>query len=153
MRVITINVNGIRAAARKGLFEWLPKQRADVICIQETKAQITDLTDDVFCPKGYHCHYHDAEKKGYSGVAIYCRQKPDKIITGLGWPHADKEGRYIQADFGHLSIASLYLPSGSSGDERQKIKFLEDRIKTLETAIESHAKILARFQMTEGDKS
>jgi len=123
MRVISININGIRAAAKKGFFDWLTKQKADVICIQETKAQIHNLTDEIFCPKGYHCYYNDALKKGYSGVAIYSKKKPDKIITTLGWEHADEEGRYIQADFGDVSIASIYLPSGSSGEHRQDIKF------------------------------
>lgn len=123
VRIITLNVNGIRAAARKGLFEWLYKQRADIICMQETKAQLNQLDEDVYCLKGYHCFYHDAKKSGYSGVAIYCREKPDKIMTGLGWSHADDEGRYVQADFGQLSIASLYMPSGTMGDVRQKVKY------------------------------
>lgn len=123
MRIITANANGIRAAAKKGFFEWLATQKADIVCIQETKAQIHNLQDEIFCPKGYHCYYHDALKKGYSGVAIYSKKKPDKIITGLGWDYADKEGRYIQADFGQLSVASLYLPSGSSAEERQVVKF------------------------------
>ncbi len=123
MRVISVNVNGIRAAARKGFFEWLAKQKADMVCIQELKAQVEQLTDDLFYPKGFHCHYFPAEKKGYSGVAIYSKQKPDNISMGLGFDIADSEGRYIQADFGSLSVASLYLPSGSSGDERQQIKF------------------------------
>lgn len=122
MRIISLNANGIRAAQRKGFFEWLAKQRADVVCIQETKAQMAKL-DDLFCPNNYFCYYHDAQKPGYSGVCIYTRQEPDRVITGLGWPHADNEGRYIQADFGNLSVASVYLPSGSSGDERQVIKF------------------------------
>lgn len=120
---MTLNANGIRAAARKGFFEWLPTQDADVICIQETKAQEHQLTDEIFCPKGYHCYYFDAQKKGYSGVALYSKQKPDNVSTGLGWAPADNEGRYIQADFGELSVASLYLPSGTSGDERQAFKY------------------------------
>ena len=122
-KIISANVNGIRAAAKKGLFDWLKKQDADVVCIQETKAQEHQLTDEIFCPKGYHCYYFDAEKKGYSGVALYAKQKPDNVITGLGWEVADTEGRYIQADFGNLSVASLYMPSGSSKEERQAIKF------------------------------
>ncbi|OGO93750.1 MAG: exodeoxyribonuclease III [Coxiella sp. RIFCSPHIGHO2_12_FULL_42_15] len=127
MRVITLNINGIRAGARKGFFEWLPKQHADVICLQETKAQMEHLHDEHFRPKGYHCYYHDALKKGYSGVGIYSKVKPKNIITGLGWKYADEEGRYLQLDFDDMSIASLYLPSGSSGDERQaiKVKFLD----------------------------
>ena len=81
MRIITANVNGIRAAERKGFFDWMKKQRADVICIQETKAQEHQLDDSIFYPKGYHCYYFDAEKKGYSGVAIYCKTKPNKVTT------------------------------------------------------------------------
>ncbi len=122
MRVITANVNGIRSAEKKGFFQWLARQKADVVCIQETKAQEHQLPPEAFNPKGYHCYYFDAEKKGYSGVALYCKTKPDKVITGLGWDHADTEGRYIQADFGKLSVASLYLPSGSSSDERHANK-------------------------------
>lgn len=123
MRVITINVNGIRASLRKGLFDWLKKQKADVICLQETKAQMEVLGKENFELPGYHHYFHDAEKKGYSGVGIYSRLKPDNITVGLGCAHADTEGRYIQADFGKLSVASLYMPSGSSGEERQSIKF------------------------------
>ena len=124
MRVISVNVNGIRAAARKGLFEWLRRQRADVICLQETKAQERQLDAEVFYPHGYHCYYFDAEKKGYSGVAIYARREPDRVLTGLGWDHADAEGRYIQADFAKLSVASFYLPSGSSSEERHANKLV-----------------------------
>ncbi len=127
MRIITANVNGIRAAERKGFFDWMKKQRADVICIQETKAQEHQLDDSIFYPKGYHCYYFDAEKKGYSGVAIYCKTKPNKVTKGLGWPHADTEGRWIQAEFDGITVASLYLPSGSSSPERHqnKLKFMD----------------------------
>ena len=123
MKVITLNANGIRAAARKGFFTWLAAQQADIVCLQETKAQLTQLTDPIFHPEGYHCYYFDAEKKGYSGVALFCRQQPQSITRGLGWPCADQEGRYLQADFADLTVASLYLPSGTSGDERQALKF------------------------------
>ena len=123
MRIITANVNGIRAAARKGFFSWMARQRADVICVQETKAQVHQLEDRVFWPRHYHGYFHDAEKKGYSGVAIYSRKKPSKVITGLGWPDVDAEGRYLEVQFGALSVVSLYLHSGSSSDERQQIKF------------------------------
>jgi exodeoxyribonuclease III len=127
MRIVTLNANGIRSAAAKGLFGWLPGQAADVFCIQETKAQVEQLTDPIFWPKGYHTYFHDAEKKGYSGTAIYSRKKPKKVIRGFGIPEFDREGRYLEADFGHLSVISLYLPSGSSGPERQasKFRFLE----------------------------
>lgn len=123
MRIITANVNGIRAAARKGFFDWLKLAQADVVCIQETKAQIDQLSDDIYHPAGYSCFYHDAEKKGYSGVALYCRQKPDEVITGIGHDDFDSEGRYIEARFGNLSVISLYLPSGSSKEERQLFKY------------------------------
>jgi len=123
MRVMTLNCNGIRSAARKGFFDWLPEADADVICLQETKAQIHQLDDPIFHPEGYYCFYFDAEKKGYSGTALFCRRKPDQIIRGFGCNTADSEGRYIQADFGNLSIASLYMPSGSSGEMRQNVKY------------------------------
>ena len=122
MRIITVNLNGIRSAVSKGFFEWVAQQDADVICLQETRAQEHQWSE-LLHPPGYHAYFFDAEKKGYSGVGLYTRRKPDKIITGLGWDTADKEGRYIQADFGSLSIVSLYMPSGSSGPERQVIKF------------------------------
>jgi len=127
MRIISVNVNGIRAAARKGFFDWLKNQRADVVCIQELKAQVDQLEDPVFWPKAFHCHYYQAEKKGYSGVGIYCRQEPEEIVTGFGIDEFDNEGRYIEARFGELSVVSLYAPSGSSGPERQasKDRFLD----------------------------
>ncbi len=123
MRIITINTNGIRAAERKGFFPWLQKQNADIVCIQETKAQTEQLQASEFWPEGYHCFYHDAEKKGYSGVALYCRQKPDNIITGMGDDEFDSEGRYIEAKFADLSVISLYMPSGSAKEERQQVKY------------------------------
>ncbi|MDT8406289.1 MAG: exodeoxyribonuclease III [Methylococcales bacterium] len=123
MRVITFNANGIRSAARKGFFTWLATQHADLVCIQETKAQIQQLDDPAFKPAGYHCYYHDAEKKGYSGVAIYSRIQPEKVIYGLDWPEFDYEGRYIEAQFPDFSVASVYLPSGTSGPVRQAVKY------------------------------
>lgn len=124
MRVIAFNVNGIRAAARKGFFDWLPAQNADVVCIQETKAQIEQLENDSqYFPAGYHCHYFDAtSRKGYAGTALYSRVEPDEIVTGMGHDEFDAEGRFLEARFGKLSIASLYAPSGSSGDHRQESK-------------------------------
>lgn len=133
MRVITANVNGIRSAAKKGFFAWLLKQNADVVCLQETKAQMAELTDELYRPKGYHCYFSDAEKKGYSGVALYAKQKPDHVLHMLGWKCADNEGRFVRADFGNLSVISLYLPSGSSGEHRQieKFDFMEKFLKVL----------------------
>jgi exodeoxyribonuclease-3 len=123
MKIITLNTNGIRSAQRKGFFRWLQKQAADIVCIQETKASADQLDTEVLSPPGYHGFFNSAEKKGYSGVAMYTRKPPDRISDRLGWEHADAEGRFLQADFGKLSIVSVYLPSGSSGPERQAIKF------------------------------
>ena len=127
MRVMTFNCNGIRAAARKGFFDWLATVTVDVVCLQETKAQEHQLDDGIFYPAEFNCYYFDAEKKGYSGTALYCKKAPGQVTTGLGWDIADLEGRYIQANYRNLSIASLYLPSGSAGPERQsrKLKFME----------------------------
>src|ERR1043165_6165274 len=122
MRIISLNVNGIRSATRKGFFDWLKYQKADVICLQETKAQKNQLDASHF-PEEYQAYFFDAEKKGYSGVAIYSRVEPDSVAAGLGWECADKEGRYLQLNFAGLSIASLYMPSGSSSELRQEFKF------------------------------
>lgn len=124
MRIISFNANGIRSAAGKGFFDWLKEQKADVTCIQETKAQEDQLGDDVFRMSGHYRYFKDAAtKKGYSGVAIYARSEPDEVITALGWHPFDDEGRYIEARFGRLSVVSLYLPSGSSAEHRQAFKF------------------------------
>ncbi len=123
MRIITLNANGIRSAARKGFFDWLEQQNADVVCVQETKAQREQLDDPVFRPPGYHSYYFDAEKKGYSGVAVYSRRKPDRVVVGYGSREFDREGRYLEVSLGKLSVVSVYLPSGSSSEERQQAKF------------------------------
>ncbi len=123
MRIITLNANGIRAAARKGFFAWLKKQGADVVCIQETKAQHPVLKDREFFPNGFHTYYHDALKPGYSGTAIYSAHQPDRVYYGIGWDVMDSEGRWLRADYGNLSVVSLYLQSGSSSEERQQVKF------------------------------
>ena len=122
MKIISLNVNGIRSAASKGLYDWIRRQRADVVCMQETRALAEQMTDKVYHPPSLHKYLFPAEKKGYSGVALYCRRKPDEVIHGLGWPDFDAEGRWIEARYPGLSVVSLYLPSGSSGDERQAIK-------------------------------
>jgi len=128
MRIITANLNGIRSAANKGFFTWLQTQQADVICLQEVKAQAADMTAEMLAPAGYHGYFHYAEKKGYSGVGIYAKSKPDAVVEGLShfnpaMADIDREGRYIEASFGNLSVISLYLPSGSSGEIRQTFKF------------------------------
>ena len=123
LRVVTANLNGIRSASVKGFLSWLNRQNADVVCVQELKAQIPDLAPEMSKPGIFTGHFHCAEKKGYSGVGIYTRKPADRIIEGIGHAEFDAEGRYLQADFGKLSIISLYLPSGSSSEERQAAKF------------------------------
>lgn len=123
MRVITANVCGVRSAASKGLFRWLATQKADVICLQETKCQSHQLVGHDCEIEGYQSFYYDAQRKGYSGVAIYTRHKPEKVIRGFGVPEFDNEGRYLEVQFGPISVVSLYVPSGSAGPERQASKF------------------------------
>jgi exodeoxyribonuclease-3 len=123
LKIISLNVNGLRSAVTKGLFEWLAVEQADVICLQETRVQIHQLEDDRYRLPGYERYFHDAQKRGYSGVAIYTKPVPRHITLGLGCPEIDSEGRYIQLDFNDISIASVYFPSGTSGDARQVIKF------------------------------
>jgi len=123
LRVITLNLNGVRSAVNKGVFAWLEQQHADVVCVQELKAHETDITDAMRSPCGLIGQFHCAEKKGYSGVGLYSRKRPDRVQSGLGIADIDAEGRYLQADFGNLSVISLYLPSGSSSPERQEVKF------------------------------
>jgi exodeoxyribonuclease-3 len=123
LRILTLNLNGIRSAAGKGLFEWLGVQDADIVCVQELKAQEADLSDALRAPAGYLGWFHCAEKKGYSGVGIYARRKPERVLAGIGNAEFDAEGRYLRADWEGLSVISLYLPSGSSSPERQAAKF------------------------------
>jgi exodeoxyribonuclease-3 len=123
LRIITLNLNGIRSAWTKGVLPWLAAQQADVVCLQELKAQEGDLVDAMKAPPAMHAYYHTAEKKGYSGVGLWCRKVPDAVVVGIGHPEFDAEGRYLRADFGNLSVVSLYLPSGSSSPERQEAKF------------------------------
>lgn len=144
MRIITLNLNGIRSATQKGFFEWLKSQNADVVCVQETKAQMSQLDCRPFSPEGYHCYFADAEKKGYSGVGIYTRKKPDLVINTLGNATADSEGRYVEVDYGDLRIISLYMPSGTSGEERQavKFKFLDFYYEVLHQIRHSNKKVI-----------
>ena len=123
LRIITINLNGIRSAVSKGILDWLAAQKAEVVCLQEVKAQLRDLAPATLNPRPYSGHFSCAEKKGYSGVGLFCRKQPDKIMTGFGSREFDAEGRYVRADYGKLSVISVYLPSGSSSDERQQAKF------------------------------
>jgi exodeoxyribonuclease-3 len=132
-RVITFNANGIRAAARKGFFRWMEAQRPDVVCIQETKAQEHQLPPEAIDLPEFDFAFVDAQKKGYSGVAIYSRREPLRVVRGLQMPDMDAEGRFVRMEFGDLTIASLYVPSGTSGPLRQAVKysFLDRFIATL----------------------
>jgi exodeoxyribonuclease-3 len=123
VRILTLNLNGIRSAAGKGLYPWLATHGADIVCLQELKAQAADMTAEMLNPPGYRGHFHYAEKKGYSGVGIYTRRPPDRVVEGIGIPDIDAEGRYLEVCFGELSVVSVYLPSGSSGEHRQAAKF------------------------------
>ncbi len=131
IRIITLNLNGIRSATRKGWLHWVSAQRADVVCVQEVKCCEDDLDASLrrlACDgRALQGHFHFAQKKGYSGVALYARRRPRAVLTGFGDPEFDAEGRYVEADFGHYTVVSMYLPSGSSGPHRlaAKFRFLE----------------------------
>ncbi|GHT88366.1 exodeoxyribonuclease [Bacteroidia bacterium] len=128
MKIISCNLNGIRSAASKGLFEWLEKESPAVFCVQETKAQPEQIDTITFQSLGYETQLvHSAQKKGYSGVAIFSKIKPDFYSMGIGNSFFDNEGRVIRADFGDLTVVCVYIPSGSMGDARQalKMEFLE----------------------------
>ena len=123
MRVITLNVNGLRSAAGKGVFRWLAAQRADVVCLQEIKCQELDLDAKLHGLKSFSSCYAFAEKKGYSGVALMSRRQPDEVRRGFASTEFDAEGRYVEAEFANVSVISTYFPSGSSGPERQAAKY------------------------------
>lgn len=128
MKIVTYNINGIRAALRKGLDEWLKSTDPDVICLQEIKAREEQFDSSVFTNLGYHCYWYSAQKPGYSGTAILSKEKPIKVIYGINHENYDNEGRVMRVDFETYSVISVYMPSGSSGDSRQafKMTFLED---------------------------
>ena len=123
MRVITLNVNGLRSAAKKGLFRWLAAQRADIVCLQELKCHEADLDAKLHALKAFSSCYAFARKKGYSGVALLSRRAPDEVRQGFASREFDAEGRYVEARFGKLWVISVYLPSGSAGPHRQASKF------------------------------
>jgi exodeoxyribonuclease-3 len=124
LKIVTLNLNGIRSAVKKGWLDWLAAQEADIVCVQELKAQEADLTAETRQPGGVLTgHFHYAEKKGYSGVGLYARHVPERVTEGIGVPEFDAEGRYLRCDWPGLSVISLYVPSGSSSPERQAAKF------------------------------
>jgi exodeoxyribonuclease-3 len=133
VRVITLNANGIRSAARRDFFQWVQSHEPDVVCLQETRAQEHQLLPEAFALAGFTAYFVDASRRGYSGVAIYCRREPLAVRRTLGWDDIDSEGRFIEADFGNVTVASLYVPSGISGPARQafKMNFLERLLAVL----------------------
>ena len=128
MKIISYNLNGIRSAISKGLLEWLQTENPDVFCIQESKAQPEQIDVMAMQELGYHSYIHSAEKRGYSGVCIFSKREPDRIVVGMQNSKYDREGRVLRADFGDLTIVDAYIPSGTTGGERQefKMEFLED---------------------------
>jgi exodeoxyribonuclease-3 len=123
LRIVSYNVNGIRAAMSKGLIDWLKTDVADVFCVQETKAHRDNVAHALFTDLGYHDYWFPAQKKGYSGVAVFSKIKPDNVVYGTGHAVSDEEGRVIQLDFGDLRVINAYFPSGTSGEERQGYKY------------------------------
>lgn len=122
LKIVTANLNGVRSASKKGFLEWLAHEQPDIVCLQEIKAHAEHMTEEMLCPQGYVSGFSYAEKRGYSGVGIYSKRAPEGIIHTFDNPIMDGEGRFIQFDFEHYSVISLYLPSGTSGPERQAIK-------------------------------
>ncbi len=144
MKIISLNLNGIRSAVKKGVVGWLLKENPDIICLQELRATPDQFPKEWEALAHYHAYYFPAQKKGYSGVSILSKMKPTHVHYGLGWAPADEEGRYLQIDLDELSIASLYLPSGSSGEHRQtqKFIFMENFLKDLLRLQQSGQKIM-----------
>lgn len=135
MKIVSYNLNGIRAAIQKGLLDWVKEASPDVLCVQETKAQPDQIDTLQFRELGYkYAYLHSAEKKGYSGVAIFSKQEPDKIVVGMYHDRYDREGRVLRADFGDLTVVCVYVPSGTTGDIRQEFKmdFLDAFYKYLQ---------------------
>jgi exodeoxyribonuclease-3 len=128
VRIVTLNVNGLRSAGSKGLFRWLKRVEPDVVCLQEVKAHETDIPDALRATGQFHAHFHCAAKKGYSGTALYATKKPLAVRCGFGSAEFDHEGRYVEAEFRHATVISAYFPSGTSGPQRQaaKYRFLDD---------------------------
>jgi exodeoxyribonuclease III len=144
LRIVSLNLNGIRSAVNKGFLDWMNVNDADIVCVQEIKAQSADIVDPVRNPDGYKGFFHHANRPGYSGVGLYCKKQPDRIKEGLGIADIDAEGRYIEAQFGNLSVVSLYVPSGSSSPERLAVKFsfMERFIEPLHRLIASGREVV-----------
>jgi exodeoxyribonuclease-3 len=143
-QVVTLNANGLRSAESKGLLRWLARNRPEILCLQEVKAQQADLSERLLNPAGLHAHFHFAQARGYSGAALFSRQRPRNVRIGFGVEEFDREGRYVEAEFGTTNVISVYFPSGSSSPERQqaKFRFLDAFFPHLEKLIVSGREIL-----------
>jgi exodeoxyribonuclease-3 len=144
MKIISYNVNGIRAAISKGLLDWLKAADPDVLLIQEIKAMKEQVDPDILKASGYHSYFHSAEKRGYSGVAIFSKEKPDQVVYGSGIDYADREGRVIRADFGDVSVMSVYVPKGEVGSPRLdfKMNFLSDFKEKIRDLLQQRPKLV-----------
>jgi exodeoxyribonuclease-3 len=144
IRIISYNVNGIRAAMKKGFIDWLKTNPADIICIQETKAERDNVAHQEITGLGFYDYWFSAEKKGYSGVAVFTKLKPDQVEMGTGHKLSDDEGRVLQLDFGDIRLINAYFPSGTSGDLRQqfKYKWLEEFQTYLNKLKDAHPKLI-----------
>jgi len=144
LRVVTANVNGIRAAARKGFFGWIAKINPDIICLQEVRASESQLSDPIYHPEQYFYQHNEAQKKGYSGVSLYTLKKPLNIVSSLGWDTVDAEGRYLHFEFENFIVISIYFPSGTTGEGRQAVKyvFLDNILKHFTQLAEKSKKSL-----------
>jgi len=144
LKIISYNVNGLRAAINKGFKEWFEVENPDILCLQETKMQEDQVDKLYFESRGYYQYWHMAEKKGYSGVGVLCREKPEFFRAGIGIEKYDREGRLIRLDFKDFTLINSYFPSGSSGEERQAVKmnYLEDIQKYLDTLKKEKSDIL-----------
>lgn len=144
LRIATYNVNGIRAAMKKGLVDWLKTDPADVVCVQETKAHKDSVAHEEITSLGYYDYWFSAQKKGYSGVAVFTKILPDHVVYGSGHQVSDEEGRVIQMDFGDIRLINAYFPSGTSGEERQgfKYKWLDEFFIYLKELKQSHPRLI-----------
>ncbi|MEL7497108.1 MAG: exodeoxyribonuclease III [Planctomycetota bacterium] len=144
MNIVSYNINGVRSAIKKGLLDWIADNEFDVVCLQETKAHSGSVPTLLIDALGYQHYWHSAKRKGYSGVATFCRAAPTKVYYGLGIEKYDSEGRVIRTDFEDLTILNCYFPNGGSGEERQryKMEFLDDFHHWVERLLEERPNVI-----------
>jgi len=144
MEIYSYNLNGIRSAIRKGFIEWLREMQPDILCVQELKATPDQIDTKPMEEMGYHLYWHPAEKKGYSGVAVFSRIPASRVVAGMGKPEFDREGRVLRMDLDSLTLVSVYIPSGTTGDIRQQIKmrFLESLLHFLNELKQERSRLI-----------